>query len=91
MHFTKDFVRARTPCAEGFRWYLRHRRDESGCRQVPDPLARTGPLSKGPALVTGGLLVGLEASGSLCVRQGLLREAQCLVHGQERWEARDAD
>ena len=42
MDFTKDFVRAKNPCADGFRWYLRHHRNGSEYQQVLDHLVRDG-------------------------------------------------
>ena len=42
MDFTKSFVRSKNPCAEGFRWYLRHHRDGSDYQQVLDDLVRDG-------------------------------------------------
>jgi hypothetical protein len=42
MDFTKSFIRAKNPCADGFRWYLRHHRDGSGYQQVLDDLVRDG-------------------------------------------------
>ena len=42
MDFTKSFVRAKNPCADGFRWYLRHHQDGSDYQQVLDDLVRDG-------------------------------------------------
>ena len=42
MDFTKDFIRSKNPCADGFRWYLRNHRDGSDYQQVLDDLVRDG-------------------------------------------------
>jgi hypothetical protein len=41
----KDFVKAKRPCAEGFRWFLRHHHDGSDYQPLLDVLmrARTKP------------------------------------------------
>lgn len=45
MDFTKSFVRDKNPCAEGFRWYLRHHKDGSDYQQVLDDLVRDGRVA----------------------------------------------
>jgi hypothetical protein len=42
MDFTKDLVRSKSPCAEGFRWYVRHRRDGADYQEVLDALVDAG-------------------------------------------------
>jgi hypothetical protein len=42
MDFTKNFVRSKNPCTEGFRWYLRNHRNGSDYQQVLDDLVRDG-------------------------------------------------
>jgi cytoskeletal protein CcmA (bactofilin family) len=44
MDFTKSFIKAKNPCAEGFRWYLRHHRDGSDYQQVLDDLVSAGRI-----------------------------------------------
>ena len=42
MDFTKSFIKSKNPCADGFRWYLRHHRDGSDYQQVLDDLVGAG-------------------------------------------------
>ncbi|MDB5915238.1 MAG: hypothetical protein JWP22_3913 [Ramlibacter sp.] len=42
MDFTKSFVKAKNPCADGFRWYLRHHREGSDYQKVLDDLVNAG-------------------------------------------------
>jgi len=42
MDFTKSFIRSKNPCADGFRWYLRHHRNGSEYQQVLDDLVKDG-------------------------------------------------
>ena len=42
MEFTKKFLRAKSPCADGFRWFSRHVEDGSGYQQVLDTLVDAG-------------------------------------------------
>ncbi|RYY93768.1 MAG: hypothetical protein EOO24_26125 [Comamonadaceae bacterium] len=42
MDFTKSFVKSKNPCADGFRWYLRHHREGSDYQQVLDALVAEG-------------------------------------------------
>ena len=38
MEFTKKFLRAKSPCADGFRWFSRHVEDGSGYQEALDTL-----------------------------------------------------
>lgn len=38
MDFTRSFVRAKNPCADGFRWFIRHHQDTSDYQGVLDSL-----------------------------------------------------
>lgn len=42
MEFTKKFLRAKSPCADGFRWFSRHVEDGSGYQQALDTLVNAG-------------------------------------------------
>ena len=42
MEFTKKFLRAKSPCADGFRWFSRHVEDGSGYQQALDTLVSAG-------------------------------------------------
>jgi hypothetical protein len=42
MDFTRSFVRAKNPCADGFRWFLRHHPDGSDYQGVLDSLVEAG-------------------------------------------------
>jgi predicted acyltransferase (DUF342 family) len=44
MDFTTDFLRAKGPCAAGFRWYLRHQQPTSGYQHVLDALVDAGRI-----------------------------------------------
>jgi hypothetical protein len=44
MNLTKSLVRAKNPCADGFRWYLRNHRDGSDYQQVLDDLVQDGRI-----------------------------------------------
>ena len=41
-HVTKKFLRAKSPCADGFRWFSRHVEDGSGYQQALDTLVNAG-------------------------------------------------
>jgi len=42
MELTKTFVKAKRPCADGFRWFLRHHQDGAGYQQLLDALVADG-------------------------------------------------
>ncbi|RYY84406.1 MAG: hypothetical protein EOO24_37690, partial [Comamonadaceae bacterium] len=42
---TKSFVKSKNPCADGFRWYLRHHREGSDYQQVLDALVAEGRIA----------------------------------------------
>ena len=42
MEFTKKFLRAKSPCADGFRWFSRHVEDGSGYQDALDTLVAAG-------------------------------------------------
>ena len=42
MEFTKQFLRAKSPCANGFRWFVRHVEDGVGYQQALDQLVAAG-------------------------------------------------
>src|SRR5574337_871855 len=42
MEFTKQFLRAKSPCANGFRWFVRHIEDGVGYQQALDQLVAAG-------------------------------------------------
>ena len=42
MEFTKQFLRAKNPCANGFRWFSRHVQDGSGYQEALDTLVQAG-------------------------------------------------
>ncbi len=42
MEFTKKFLRAKSPCADGFRWFTRHVEDGSGYQDALDTLVAAG-------------------------------------------------
>lgn len=44
MDFTTHFLRAKGPCASGFRWYLRHQERLGGYQQVLDALVEGGRI-----------------------------------------------
>ena len=49
MDLTKDFIKTKRPCADGFRWFLRHCQDGSNYQDLLDALvedatARIAPL-----------------------------------------------
>ena len=40
--FTRHFIRSKSPCADGFRWYLRHHDPATGYQQLLDSLVQAG-------------------------------------------------
>ena len=42
MEFTKKFLRAKSPCADGFRWFSRHVEDGTGYQEALDTLVNAG-------------------------------------------------
>ena len=45
MDFTKKFVKAKNPCADGFRWFLRHYRDGGDYQELLDALVEDGRVN----------------------------------------------
>ena len=45
MDFTKKFVKAKSPCADGFRWFLKHYRDGGNYQELLDALVDDGRLN----------------------------------------------
>jgi len=42
---TKDFIKTKQPCADGFRWFLRHHKDGSNYQDLLDTLANAGRVN----------------------------------------------
>lgn len=42
MEFTKRFLRAKNPCANGFRWFVRHIEDGTSYQEALDTLVQAG-------------------------------------------------
>jgi cytoskeletal protein CcmA (bactofilin family) len=45
MDFTKKFVKAKSPCADGFRWFLRHYNDGGNYQELLDALVEDGRIN----------------------------------------------
>lgn len=45
MDFTKKFVKAKNPCTDGFRWFLRHYRDGGDYQELLDALVDDGRVN----------------------------------------------
>ena len=45
MDFTKKFVKAKNPCADGFRWFLRNYRDGGNYQELLDALVEEGRVN----------------------------------------------
>lgn len=45
MDFTKKFVKAKSPCADGFRWFLKHYRDGGNYQELLDALVEDGRVN----------------------------------------------
>ncbi|MGV3570828.1 MAG: hypothetical protein ACO1PB_09525 [Ramlibacter sp.] len=96
MDFTKSFVKSKNPCADGFRWYLRHHREGSGYQQVLDALVDAGRVEDacwlldkvGPANTVLELdrieCDALVFAGSVHVRGGITAEATLRAGGAIR-------
>lgn len=52
MEFTRGFLRAKSPCADGFRWFFRHVEDGSGHQQALDTLVAAGRVEDARWLLT---------------------------------------
>ena len=52
MEFTKQFLRAKNPCADGFRWFSRHVQDGSGYQEALDTLVQAGRVDDACWLLT---------------------------------------
>ena len=63
MTLTRTFLRGKSPCADGFRWFVRHHHEGDDYQSVLDGLVRAGRVSVyspvGAALL--GLRVGERA------------------------------
>ena len=45
MDFTKKFVKAKSPCADGFRWFVRHYKDGGNYQELLDALVADGRVN----------------------------------------------
>ncbi|AZY49210.1 hypothetical protein [Bordetella avium] len=45
MDITKAFIKAKQPCADGFRWYVRNARQESSYQEILDALVADGRIN----------------------------------------------
>lgn len=45
MELTQNFVKAKLPCADGYKWFLRHRHKGSDYQRLLDALVDTRPLN----------------------------------------------
>lgn len=52
MEFTKKFLRAKSPCADGFRWFVRNVEDGSGYQDALDTLVGAGRVDDACWLLT---------------------------------------
>ena len=52
MEFTKKFLRAKSPCADGFRWFSRHVEDGTGYQDALDTLVNAGRVDDACWLLT---------------------------------------
>lgn len=52
MEFTKTFLRAKSPCADGFRWFVRNIEDGSGYQEALDTLVNAGRVDDACWLLT---------------------------------------
>ena len=52
MEFTTRFLRAKSPCANGFRWFVRNVEDGSGYQQALDALVAAGRVDDACWLLT---------------------------------------
>ena len=52
MEFTKKFLRAKSPCADGFRWFSRHVEDGTGYQDALDTLVNAGRVEDACWLLT---------------------------------------
>ena len=52
MEFTKKFLRAKSPCADGFRWFSRHVEDGTGYQEALDTLVDAGRVDDACWLLT---------------------------------------
>ncbi|MEO8015686.1 MAG: hypothetical protein ABI642_16210, partial [Polaromonas sp.] len=52
MEFTKRFLRAKNPCADGFRWFVRNVEDGSGYQAALDTLVSAGRVDDACWLLT---------------------------------------
>lgn len=52
MEFTKKFLRAKNPCADGFRWFSRHVQDGTGYQDALDTLVNAGRVDDACWLLT---------------------------------------
>ena len=52
MEFTKQFLRAKNPCANGFRWFSRNVQDGSGYQEALDTLVQAGRVEDACWLLT---------------------------------------
>lgn len=81
MDFTKKFVRAKNPCAEGFRWYVRHHGDGAAYQEVLDALVEAGRVDDACWLLDhfGGTSAVLELEQLEC--SALVFAGTVLVRG----------
>ena len=52
MEFTKRFLRAKNPCANGFRWFVRHVEDGASYQEALDTLVQAGRVEDACWLLT---------------------------------------
>jgi hypothetical protein len=52
MDLTKDFVKAKSPCADGFRWFVRNHQQGSDYQPVLDSLVGAGRVDDACWLLT---------------------------------------
>jgi hypothetical protein len=45
MDLTKDFIKTKQPCADGFRWFLRHHHEGSNYQDLLDALVQAGRIN----------------------------------------------
>lgn len=54
MDLTKDFVKAKRPCTEGFRWFPRHHDARNDYQPLLDALVRAGRARTKPERLMSG-------------------------------------
>lgn len=84
MEFSKDFLKAKSPCAAGFRWFIRHQHEGKDYQLLLDNLVRDGRIEDACWLLSQFGPTDAELHLEHLEAEALVFAGSVIVHGDVR-------